>query len=88
MRYKKLQILLKPFGIEQIGRLTSGDDSTIMLGRPQDAVFPFKIDYHSLYAPAGEDDFYIDPEEIAPLLRRFKISMDQLQAGDGAGVKH
>ena len=33
-----------------------------------------------MYAPAGVADFWLDPEEIAALLRRFKVSMDEFTA--------
>ena len=79
MRYSELLRRLKPHGIEQIGRLTVGGDSAVMLGRPKEAVFPFPFQFHTFYAPAGQEDFLLDPEEITPLLRRFDLSMDELQ---------
>lgn len=77
MLYSELLRRLKPHGIEQIGKLTAGADSTVMLGKPAEAVFPFPFDYHTFYVPAGVEDFWLDPEEIAPLLRRFRIDMDR-----------
>lgn len=77
MQYSDLLKRLTRHRIEQIGRLTVGNDSTVYLGRREQAVFPFPVEFHSFYAPAGENDFWLDPEEVAALLRRFEINMDQ-----------
>jgi hypothetical protein len=81
MHYNELLRRLKHLGIEQVGRLSIGEDSAVYLGRPAEIVFPvggFQI--HTFYAPAGANEFWLDPEEIAALLRRFELNMDDLVA--------
>lgn len=78
MLYSELLRRLKKHNIEQVGRLTLGNDSSVYLGRRAEIVVPFQAPIHIFYAPANEQDFYLDPEEIAALLRRFNINPDQL----------
>jgi hypothetical protein len=79
MLYSELLQKLAPHGIHQVGRLTAGGDSSVYLGRPAEIVFPFgDFDIHTFYAPANVDDFWLDPEEIAALLRRFNLTLDHL----------
>ena len=83
MQYSDLLIRLgrlKPHPMEEVGRLTVGNDSAVYVGFPHQIVIPFAFDCHTFYAPADENDFWLDPEEIAALLRRFKISMDEFTA--------
>lgn len=67
---------LKKLGLDQVGRATVGKHSSISIAKPKEVCFPFQFECHSLHAPAGMDDFYLDPEEIASILRRFKIEQD------------
>jgi hypothetical protein len=79
MHYSELLRRLQRTGIEQVGRLTIGEDSSIFLGKPQEIVFPLGgFQLHTFYAPAGTSDFWLDPEEISALLRRFELTMDDL----------
>ncbi|MFN7920269.1 MAG: hypothetical protein U0Q16_09240 [Bryobacteraceae bacterium] len=71
---------LKKFGLAQVGRMTLGKDSSVYIGRPEEVCFPYQFACHTLWAPPGEEDFWLDPEEIAALLRRFKISQDEFNA--------
>ncbi len=81
MQYSELLRRIKHTGIEQVGRLTIAGDSAVFLGKPQDIIFPYGgFDMHTFYAPAEAKDFWLDPEEIAPLLRRFNLTMDDLTA--------
>jgi hypothetical protein len=80
MHFSELLSKLKPLGIEKVGRLTVGADSAVYLGKPAEIVFPIGgFAVHTFYAPAGHDDFWLDPEEIAALLRRFNITLDHIQ---------
>jgi hypothetical protein len=63
--------------LDQVGKLTYGQDSTIMVGRPKEIVIPFQFQYHTFYAPADVQDFEITDEEVDALLRRFKITREQ-----------
>ena len=78
MNYSELLRRLKPVGIEQIGRLTVGEDSSVSLGKPSEIVFPYGGKIHTFYAPAGVDEFWLDPEEIAALLRRFNLNLEDI----------
>lgn len=78
MNYSELLKRLNPVGIEEIGRLTVGGDSSISVGKPNEIIFPFGGTIHTFYAPAGAHDFWLDPEEIAALLRRFKLKLDDI----------
>jgi hypothetical protein len=82
MRYSNLLIRLSRLTppIEEVGRLTTGKDSVVYLGHSREIIIPFAFACHTLYAPANEVDFWLDPEEIAALLRRFKVTMDEFTA--------
>jgi hypothetical protein len=82
MRYSDLLVRLSRLKspIEQVGRVTVGRDSAVYLGRSREIVIPFQFECHTFYAPSNQDDFWLDPEEIAALLRRFKVTMDEFTA--------
>ena len=81
MRYIDLLAKLKPFGIEQVGRWTIGADGAVHLGKPSEIVFPYQFTVHTLYVAAGVNDFYVDPEIIAAILRRFNVDHERFMMG-------
>ncbi len=76
MLYSKFLSRLIHFEIEEVGRATIGNDCSVHLGRKKEICFPFQFLCHTFYSAADQEDFYLDPEEIAALLRRFNISQD------------
>ena len=69
MLYSELLKRLEPHKIKQIGKLMNGTDTIVYLG--MEVVFPYRAQLHGLYAQG--DDWDVDEEEIAAVLRRFSI---------------
>lgn len=72
MLYSELLRHLSYHSIEEVGRLKGDDDEVVYLGNPKETVYPFRVNVHPLYADGKDWD--VDEEEIAALLRRFRIA--------------
>ena len=75
MLYSELLDLLKPHGLEQVGRITLGEDGTVYIARPTEICFPYQFQNAPLYAPAGKTDWEVTRAEIRAIERRFNISV-------------
>ena len=68
---------LKPLGIEQIGRLTTGGYDIALLGKPSEAVFPFSFTSYRIVLDKDLNS-YVDEEIVDAILRRFSKTREEL----------
>jgi hypothetical protein len=77
MRYGQLLEKLTKYGLSEVSRMRVERDGVVddiaHIGRPEEAIVPFKFPMHAIYLDAGADS-EVDDEVIEALLRRFGIS--------------
>lgn len=79
MTYSQLLQKLQKFGLEQISRMIIGDYDSVLIGRPNDFVFPSppKNAYRIILDKGKGIDTIIDEEIIESILRRFNKTQEE-----------
>ena len=76
MQFSELMNRLRQLNYDDVGDLKNSEHDAVMIGHRDKIGFPPEFQFHTLYKPAGQDDWMVTDDEVAALRRRFGITDD------------